>query len=83
MQYVSNANWILYRIDIHGMKHIVKEYEDKPTYQELWDRFFNPAEYYFPKFRKHNINSINCLLDGNLTKMINKQFLLHNNKAKP
>jgi hypothetical protein len=64
MQYKSNANWILYRIDIHGMHHIVKEYEIKPTVNDLINIFFDKFDNVIEPFKTDYMTAFTDLVNG-------------------
>lgn len=80
MIYQSRANWILYRIDEHNMKHIVREYDSKPT-TKIFEQYFlyYPLTSYFDEFKRNYENAFNSLVDGVESIINNKKFILEKN----
>jgi hypothetical protein len=82
MIYTSNAKWILYRIDSDGIKHIVKEYPDKPTIYQIIDLFIQNMDALHDKFRQGYLDAFNNLLDGKIVEIEiykKKRFKLERN----
>ncbi len=84
MIYKSNFKWLLYKVDSDGIKHIVREYNDKPTYNEIENLFLiNPISSYNEPYKSEYIKAFNDLLDGRIVEIDifkKKRFILQRNE---